>query len=90
MIDFTGFMARPDVDPSNFGNWRIRLYRNGVQINETPNQYYDDNFAYPVVAKWFDDAPGVDPVYLINGSIISGPADFKVSGGLAIFTLLKR
>lgn len=90
LIDFTAFMARPSIGSGNFGDWRIRLYRNGVHIKETPNLYYDDNFAYPVVAKWFDNAPGIDPVYLINGSVISGPGDFQVSGGLAIFTLLKR
>lgn len=91
LITFFGFMDRPDLSSGNNGRWKMLLRRNGVQIDETPPQFYDDNFAYPLVAAWFDPSPGVDPVYTIGGDVLSGPGDFNVlEGSLATFTLLKR
>lgn len=91
LITFFGFMDRPDLDIANNGRWKMVLQRNGVTIDETPPQFYDDNFAYPIVAAWFDPDPGVDPTYIIAGEVITGPGNFLVlAGGLATFTLLKR
>ena len=90
LVDFIAFMDRPTLDSGNVGYWRVLLYRNGVVIGATPAMFYDDNFAYPVPGRWFDPAPGIDPAYTIGGEVLTGPGNFTIDGGVAIFTLLKR
>lgn len=90
LIDFVAFMDRPALDAGNVGYWRLFPKRNGVEFDTTPDLFYDDNFAYPVVARWFDETPGLNPTYIINGELLSGLGDFTIAGGIAIFTLLKR
>jgi len=90
LINFTGFMDRPTTNASNFGYWRVRLERNGTEIDSTPSLFYDDNFAYPVVAAFADETPGTDPVYTISTVLTSGLGLFTISEGLLVCSLFKR
>lgn len=90
LVSFTAFMRRPTVSGANFGDWRVDLHRNGVTINQTPNLFYDDNFAYPVICAFVDETPGTNPLYEIVPVGVSGPCDFDIEGGLGVFSLLKR
>lgn len=90
LVSFTAFMRRPFVDSSNFGDWRLELHRNGVVISQTPNLFYDDNFAYPVICAFVDETPGTNPLYEIVPIGISGLCIFDIEGGLGVFSLLKR
>lgn len=91
VIVYFGFMDKPSNDPANNGSWKLSIERNGVGFDETPALFYDDNFAYPIVAAWFDPSPGIDPTYIIRSGVLSGLGNFTLlAGGLATFTLLKR
>lgn len=90
ILTFTAFMDRPDSDPGNFGYWGLLLKRNGVTIQSTPNLYYDDNFSYQPVASFIDEDPGEDPYYEVVTFLISGNADFTITGGVLNVGLLKR
>lgn len=90
LIQFSGFMDRPSSSSSNFGYWRLRLMRNGVEIDRTPSLFYDDNFSYQPVAMWADESPGTNPEYTVRTQLVSGPGTFNIKDSLLVCSLFKR
>lgn len=90
LVTFTGFATLPSSSASNFGLWALQLYRDASLIGQTPFLYYDDNFSYPIVASFIDEAPGTNPTYSIVSVLSSGDGNFRIEGGLLNCSLLKR
>lgn len=90
LVSFTAFQRLPAGGSGNNGFWELRLARNGVVIDVTPNIFYDDNFAGWQICSFVDENPGTNPLYEIIPWGLSGLCDFDILGGLGVFTVLKR
>jgi hypothetical protein len=90
ILTFTGVQGLPATNSSNFGSWRLTLYRNGVMIDSTGDIFYDDNFATLIAAQFVDTSPGTDPSYSIVAVTTAGPGDLSIYSGLLNAALFKR
>lgn len=90
LLTLTAFMDRPALGTGNFGYWSIQLRRNGVQIDTTPQLFYDDNFSYQPVASFIDPTPGTNPTYEVRTTLHGGDGNFSITGGVLNVGLLKR
>lgn len=90
LIQLTGFITKPVLGPSNFGEWRYFLRRNGVEIASSPTLYYDDDIVYPLAFVHPDVATGLDPLYDFQASLFSGDGNFEIIQCKMIASRFKR
>lgn len=89
-ISFIASQSRPTSGSGNFGNYLLRILRNGTPI-KVLSIYYDDNFA-GVVGIVAIDSPGVGVhTYTIDTQLVSGTGNLHiVAGGELVVENFKR